>query len=143
LILPIVVQCFIELNGNHCGLLAGKGGGMPYASNNNAVLIDDCNNLQNLSVLLEVTEDIATTSGSGWILTKAALIARQGRVFDDTTVDDALKVLGQASGKLPPSMQGVGPAGATVIESLRGRTLEDGLKAASRTIRPRFQAPRR
>ena len=41
---------------------------MPYASNNNAVLIDGCNNLQNLSVLLEVTEDIATTAGSGWSL---------------------------------------------------------------------------
>jgi hypothetical protein len=37
---------------------------MPYASNNNAVLIDSCNNLQNLSVLLEVTEDLATTNGA-------------------------------------------------------------------------------
>ena len=37
-----------------------------YASNNNAVLIDGCNNLQNLSILLEVTEDIATTDGNGW-----------------------------------------------------------------------------
>jgi hypothetical protein len=51
---------------------------------------------------------------------------RQGRVFDDATIDDALKILGQVSGKLPASMQGVGPAGATVLESLRGRTLEDG-----------------
>jgi hypothetical protein len=41
---------------------------MTYASNNNAVLIDGCDNLQNLSVLLEVTEDIATTDGSGWSL---------------------------------------------------------------------------
>jgi len=41
---------------------------MPYSSNNNAVLIDGCNNLQNLSVLLEVTEDISTTAGSGWSL---------------------------------------------------------------------------
>ncbi len=39
---------------------------MPYASNNNAVLISGCSNLQNLSVLLEVTEDLATTDGSGW-----------------------------------------------------------------------------
>ncbi len=39
---------------------------MPYASNNNAVLIDNCNNLENLSVLLEITEDVATTDGSGW-----------------------------------------------------------------------------
>jgi hypothetical protein len=77
------------------------------------------------------------------LLTKAAHTAREGRVFNDTTVDDALKVLGQASCKLPPSMHGVGPAGATVLESLRGRTLEEGLKAASKTILPRFQAPRR
>jgi hypothetical protein len=39
---------------------------MTYASNNNAVLIDGCLNLQNLSVLLQVTEDIATTNGNGW-----------------------------------------------------------------------------
>jgi hypothetical protein len=77
------------------------------------------------------------------LLTKAAHTTRQGRVFDDTTVDDALKVLGQASCKLPPSMQGVGPAMATVIESLRGKTLQDGLKAASKTILPRFRARRR
>jgi|HubBroStandDraft_6_1064221.scaffolds.fasta_scaffold329745_2 hypothetical protein len=41
---------------------------MSYASNNNAVLIDSCKSLQNLSVLLEVTEDIATTDGNGWSL---------------------------------------------------------------------------
>jgi hypothetical protein len=77
------------------------------------------------------------------LLTKAAHTTRQGRVFDDTTVDNALKVLGQASCNLPPSMQGVGPAMATVLESLRGRTLQDGLKAASKTILPRFRARRR
>jgi hypothetical protein len=81
---------------------------------------------------------------SAWhLLTKAALSARQGTVFDDTTIDEALKVLGQAFCKLPPSMNGVGPAGATVLESLRGRTLEDGLNAASKTILPRYQAARR
>lgn len=77
------------------------------------------------------------------LLTKAAQTARQGGVFDDTTIDEALKVLGQVSCKLPPSMNGDGPAGATVLESLRGRTLEDGLNAASTTILPRFQAARR
>ena len=41
---------------------------MPYASNNNAVLIDGCNNLRNLSVLCQVTQDIPTTAGSGWSL---------------------------------------------------------------------------
>jgi hypothetical protein len=77
------------------------------------------------------------------LLTKAAHTAREGRVFDDATVDDALKVLGQVSCKLPPSMYGVGPAGATVLKSLRGRTLQDGLKEASKTIMPRFKARRR
>jgi hypothetical protein len=77
------------------------------------------------------------------LLTKAAHTAAQGRAFDDTAVDDALKILRQASCKLPPSMLGVGPAGATVLESLRGRTLKDGLRVASKTILPRFQAPRK
>jgi hypothetical protein len=85
--------------------------------------------------------DLARTARD--LLTKAAHTARQGRAFDDTTVDEALKVLRQASCKLPPSMHGVGAAGATVLESLRRRTLEDGLKVASKTILPRFQAPRR
>ena len=77
------------------------------------------------------------------LLTKAAHTTREGRVFDDATVDDGLKVLGQVSCKLPPSMYGVGPAATTVLESLRGRTLEAGLKAASKTILPRLQTPRR
>lgn len=76
------------------------------------------------------------------LLTKAARIAREGRVFDDTTVDDALKLLERVSCKLPPSMQGAGSAGATVLKSLRGKTLEDGLKEASKTILPRFRRPR-
>ncbi len=76
------------------------------------------------------------------LLTKAAHAARQGSVFDETTIDEALEVLGQASCKLPPSMNGVGPATATILESLRGRTLEEGLMAASKTIRPRYQATR-
>jgi hypothetical protein len=77
------------------------------------------------------------------LLTKAAETAGQKGVFHDTTVDHALKLLGQVSCKMPPSMNGVGAAGATVLESLRGRTLEDGLKAASKTILPRFKARRR
>jgi hypothetical protein len=81
--------------------------------------------------------------GARDLLTKAVHTARQGRVFDATTVDDALKVLERASCKLPPTMNEVGRAGATLLESLRGRTLEDGLNAASKTILPRFRAPQR
>jgi hypothetical protein len=77
------------------------------------------------------------------LLTEAAETAGQKGVFHDATVDHALKLLGQISCKMPPSMNGVGAAGATVLESLRGRTLEDGLKAASKTILPRFKARRR
>jgi hypothetical protein len=77
------------------------------------------------------------------LLTRAAHTARERRTFDDTTIDEALKLLRQGSCKLPPSMHAVGPAGATVLESLRGKTLEDGLKAASETILPRFRERRR
>ena len=41
---------------------------MPYSSNTNAVLFDNCNNLQNLRVLLEVGSDISTVYNSGWTL---------------------------------------------------------------------------
>ncbi len=77
------------------------------------------------------------------LLTQAAQTASQGGVFSDSIVNDALTLFGQISCKLPPSMNGVGAAGATVLRSLRGKTLEDGLKEASRTILPRFKAPQR
>jgi hypothetical protein len=77
------------------------------------------------------------------LLREAVRTARRGRVFEGTTVDDALRVLRQVSGKLPPSMSHLDQAGATLLGSLRGRTLEDGLKAASKTILPRFKAPQR
>lgn len=41
---------------------------MPYQNNNNAVLYDGCRPLQNLTVLLEVTEDISTVEGNGFSL---------------------------------------------------------------------------
>jgi hypothetical protein len=76
------------------------------------------------------------------LLASATDAAREGLIFDDATVDNALKVLGQVSCKMPPSMQGVGPACETVLRSLRGRTLEDGLQEASKTIIPRFRVRR-
>jgi hypothetical protein len=75
------------------------------------------------------------------LLTEAAHTAREGSVFDDTTVDRALELLGQASSMLPPSMNGAAQAGQTLLTSLRGSTLEDGLKGASTTILPRYRAP--
>jgi hypothetical protein len=74
------------------------------------------------------------------LLTQATHTARQGRVFENVAVDDALKGLRRVSGELPPSMNGMGQAAAVLLESLRGKTLEDGLKAASKTILPRFQS---
>jgi hypothetical protein len=105
-----------------------------------------------IEVLDRHSADLAVLAASGeddlariaWdLLTKAAHIARDGSVFDDATIDEALNVLRQVSCNLPPSMNGVSPAAVTVLESLRGRTLEDGLNAASKTILPRFQATRR
>jgi len=132
---------------------------MPYASNTNAILIDGCANLQGLSVRLEAIEDIATTDGSGWSLQLNCypppgeycqasqlnflqyLVVVQDGNLEYYVQYDALKWLGQASCKLPPSMHGVGAAGETVLESLRGRTLDDGLNVASKTVLPRFSRP--
>lgn len=41
---------------------------MPYHSNSNVVLYDDCKPLLDLTVLLEVTEDISTLEGDGFSL---------------------------------------------------------------------------
>lgn len=41
---------------------------MPYQSSNNAILIDNCDPLQNLTVLLKVVEDLATVDGGGFSL---------------------------------------------------------------------------
>jgi hypothetical protein len=74
------------------------------------------------------------------LLVKAVHTSRGGLQFNDTTINEALKVLEQVSCKLPPSMYGVGPAAETVLKSLRGRTLEDGLTEASKTILPHFKS---
>jgi hypothetical protein len=99
------------------------------------------NHTADLAVLAAADTSGGLTQTARDLLTKATQIVGQKGVFDDATVDDALKLLGQVSGKFPPSMNGVAAAGATVLESLRGRTLEDGLKVASTTILPRFKAP--
>ncbi|RDS86293.1 hypothetical protein [Dyella psychrodurans] len=91
--------------------------------------------------MLALSSDISHVRTARHLLTEATRIAREGRIFESATIDEAQKLLQHVSCKLPPSMIGASQAGTTVLESLRGRTLEDGLKAASRTIRPRFLAP--
>jgi len=90
--------------------------------------------------LIFASDDAGLGQPARDLLAKAAQTARAEQAFDDATIDEALKLFGQVSCKLPPSMQGVGSAGATVLGSLRGRTLEDGLTEASKTILPRFKA---
>jgi hypothetical protein len=41
---------------------------MSYQSNNNAVLFNNCQTLQNLTVLLKVTETLSTVEGAGFSL---------------------------------------------------------------------------
>ncbi|HTW48910.1 MAG TPA: hypothetical protein VMD92_13240 [Acidobacteriaceae bacterium] len=93
--------------------------------------------------LIVAANDVGLGRPARDLLTRAVQIAREGRVFDEAAIDEAMKVWEQVSCKLPPSMNGVGPAGATVLRSLRGRTFQEGLKEASRTIRPRFKAARK
>jgi len=94
-----------------------------------------------LAVLTASEPNLARSARS--LLTKATELTNQGRVFDKATIDEALGTLARASCKLPPSMTGADEAGKTLLESLLGRTLEDGLKAASKTILPRYQAPKK
>ena len=95
-----------------------------------------------LALLLASDEGELTRTARD-LLSRALHSARHQGVFSDDTVDEALGVLGRVSGKLPPSMGGVAPAFATILDSLRGRTLEEGLKVASKTILPRFPGRRR
>jgi hypothetical protein len=92
-----------------------------------------------LAVLVASDKDEIGTSVRE-LLATATRTATEGRVFDATTVDRALEVLRRMSCEFPPSMNAVRQAGETLLESLRGRTLDEGLKAASTTIRPRFEA---
>jgi len=76
------------------------------------------------------------------LLRRAERIATAGHTFDDESIELTKDVLMRAACLMPPSL----PEAAlrTVIECLRGCTLEEGLEAASQTIRPRFrpaQAP--
>ncbi|WP_104086430.1 hypothetical protein [Arthrobacter sp. GMC3] len=77
------------------------------------------------------------------LLTRATAVVSDKRTFDSDLVDDALRFLKRAACELPPTMNTVAPAASTLLESLRGRTLEDGLAVASKTIMPRFTAPKK
>lgn len=94
-----------------------------------------------LAVLL-ASDEINLAKVARKLLTEAAHTVREGHVFESATIDEALTMLQRASSRLPPSMNGIGQAGATVLESLRGKTLEDGLRVASQTILPRFPEAR-
>lgn len=94
-----------------------------------------------LAVLFASDEEIASRARE--LLTEASHIAREERAFDDEIVDRALALLRRITGSLPPSMMGASAAGETVLTALRGATLEEGLRAASATIRPRSHPPER
>lgn len=91
-----------------------------------------------LAVIASDDDELARTARE--LIAEAAHTTREGRVFDNTTVDRALELLRQASSVLPPSLHAASQAGETMLNSLRKATLEDGLRAASSTIRPRFRA---
>ena len=97
------------------------------------------NHSADLAVLLAADKGNLRQSARD-ILTQAAEIVSKKGVFDGAVVDNAQRLLAQIGCKMPPSMNGVAAAAATVLESLRGKTLEDGLAEASKTILPRSKA---
>ena len=88
-----------------------------------------------LSVLL-TSRDSGFQERVRGLLERAARSAEAGEPIASAAVDEGLKTLREAAIDLPPSMAPARAAVETVLESVRGRTLQDGLRDASRTIRP-------
>ena len=86
-----------------------------------------------LAVLLD--EDPELRRKSFDLLRRAERIATADQMFDDETVELTKDALRRAASHMPPYIPEA--AMRTIVESLRGRTLEEGLEAASQTIRPR------
>jgi hypothetical protein len=72
------------------------------------------------------------------LLAKAESAAAGNSVFSPQLINDAEAWLTRASGVARGSLQTSAASIQTILESLRGRTLQEGLQAASQIIRPRF-----
>jgi hypothetical protein len=88
-----------------------------------------------------LADDPALAAESRDLLGEAARVAQEGARFDDQLIDRAERLLGRAQPLIPCSMAGIPDATRTILESLRGRTLADGIAKASKTIMPRFPPP--
>ena len=72
------------------------------------------------------------------MLLEAARIATDGTRFDAELIERAEQLVGHAGPLAPYSMAGIPGALQTILTSLSGRTLREGLVRASETIIPRF-----
>jgi hypothetical protein len=86
-------------------------------------------------------EDPTLAAESRHLLREAARVAQEGARFDDELIDRAERLVGRAQAQVPCSMAGIPDATRTILASLRGRTLADGIAKASETIMPRFPSP--
>lgn len=76
------------------------------------------------------------------LLEQTARAAEAGKAIDSAAVDEGLRLVREAAADLPPSMSAARAPVETVLEAVRGRTLQDGLREASRTIRPSSRGKR-
>jgi hypothetical protein len=88
-----------------------------------------------------LADDPALAAESRHLLREAAQVVREGARFDDELIDRAERLVGRAGALVPCSMAGIPDATRTILASLRGRTLTDGIAKASETIMPRFPPP--
>jgi hypothetical protein len=89
--------------------------------------------------LVGVLADHPTLSAeSRKLLREAARVAQEGARFDDELIDRGERLVRRVEVLLPRSMSGIPDATRTILASLRGRTLADGIAKASETILPRF-----
>jgi hypothetical protein len=88
-----------------------------------------------------LADEPALAAESRQLLHEAARAARDGAPFDDELLDRAGRLVERADALVPCSMSGIPGAVRTILASLRGRTLADGIAEASKTIMPRFPAP--
>jgi kumamolisin len=71
------------------------------------------------------------------LLRQAARTAQEGARFDDELVSRAERLVSRAEALIPGSMSGIAGLMQTILASLRGRTLADGIAKASETVTPR------
>ena len=93
---------------------------------------------QHTAELASLVDQDSELSRESWgLLQKAESVATAGSLFSAELIDTAEELVQRASTNATPLLAAAGIPLRVVLDAMRGRTLEEGLEVASRTIRPR------